>query len=441
MKIAIVFIVLLVILLPLMGVSITGDETLKGRLQTFVSYGLSLTSFLLCLLTIIISIYSLTTDIKQKQIYTVVTKPIRRFELLLGKLLGIVLLDAALLVLFSGIIYGITLYMPKHFNAAKAERLEVSNEFFTARAGLKPPEVNVRREVDERYEQLKKSGQLDKALRNLSYKRIISDLTKQEQLKKRAVAVRKYLDWEFNNVRLFDDPNSSFFIRYWYDVSVNPPDLQVHGLWIVGDLRQIRYGTRSRTPPERFESKDLIRTFREIEIPGYLVAEDGYLGVRFVNPPVNSTVVMFPLEKGLEVLYKADTFTANFLRAVLLILFRLIFLACLGVMTSTFLSFPVAILLCLVIFLTATVSGFVIDSFYYVSEGISGVYSYAVKPIVQLLPQFDKFNPTKYLVAGRLLSWWFLAKALGLLICIKGALLMLLGVLIFGYKEIAKIVV
>jgi hypothetical protein len=383
----------------------------------------------------------LTTDIKQKQIYTVVTKPIRRFELLLGKLLGIVLLDAALLVLFSGIIYGITLYMPKHFNAAKAERLEVSNEFFTARAGLKPPEVNVRREVDERYEQLKKSGQLDKALRNLSYKRIISDLTKQEQLKRRAVAVRKYLDWEFNNVRLFDDPNSSFFIRYWYDVSVNPPDLQVHGLWIVGDLRQIRYGTRSRTPPERFESKDLIRTFREIEIPGYLVAEDGYLGVRFVNPPVNSTVVMFPLEKGLEVLYKADTFTANFLRAVLLILFRLIFLACLGVMTSTFLSFPVAILLCLVIFLTATVSGFVIDSFYYVSEGISGVYSYAVKPIVQLLPQFDKFNPTKYLVAGRLLSWWFLAKALGLLICIKGALLMLLGVLIFGYKEIAKIVV
>ncbi|MHC4259827.1 MAG: ABC transporter permease [Planctomycetota bacterium] len=369
----------------------TGDETLKGRLQTFVSYGLSLTSFLLCLLTIIVSIYSLTSDIKQKQIYTVVTKPIRRFELLLGKLLGIVVLDAALLFLFSGIIYGITLYMPKHFKAEKAEWEEVSNEFFTARAGLKPPEVDVRREVDERYEQLKKSGQLDKALRNFSYKRIISDLTKQEQLKKRALAAGEYLDWEFNNVRLFDDPNSSFFIRYWYDVSVNPPNLQVHGRWIVGDLRHIRYRTRSRTPIEMFESKDLIRTFREIEVPGAVVAEDGYLGVRFVNPSLNDTVVIFPLEKGLEVLYKADTFTANFFRAVLLILFRLIFLACLGVMASTFLSFPVAILLCLVIFMTATISVFVIDSFYYVSEGISGVYSYAIKPIVQLLPQFDKF--------------------------------------------------
>ncbi|MHC4497616.1 MAG: hypothetical protein ACYS21_00720, partial [Planctomycetota bacterium] len=47
MKIAAVFIVLLIVLLPIMGFSMTGDGTLKGRLQTFVSYGLSLTSFLL----------------------------------------------------------------------------------------------------------------------------------------------------------------------------------------------------------------------------------------------------------------------------------------------------------------------------------------------------------------------------------------------------------
>ena len=65
MKIAAVFVVLLIVLLPVMGVSMTGDGTLKGRLQTFVSYGLSLTSFLLCLLTIVVSIYSLTSDIKQ----------------------------------------------------------------------------------------------------------------------------------------------------------------------------------------------------------------------------------------------------------------------------------------------------------------------------------------------------------------------------------------
>ena len=147
MKIAAVFVVLLIVLLPVMGVSMTGDGTLKGRLQTFVSYGLSLTSFLLCLLTIVVSIYSLTSDIKQRQIYTVITKPIRRFQLLFGKLLGVILLDVALLILFSAIIYAITIYIPKYFDAGEAELAEARNEFYTARNSLIPAEVDVTQEV------------------------------------------------------------------------------------------------------------------------------------------------------------------------------------------------------------------------------------------------------------------------------------------------------
>jgi ABC-type transport system involved in multi-copper enzyme maturation permease subunit len=112
MKIAVVFIILLLVLLPVIGITTTGDETLKGRLQTFVSYGLSLTGLLLCLLTIIVSVYTVTSDIKYRQIYTVITKPIRRFQFLLGKLLGIILLDVALLVLFSSFIYIFAMYMP-----------------------------------------------------------------------------------------------------------------------------------------------------------------------------------------------------------------------------------------------------------------------------------------------------------------------------------------
>ena len=171
MKIAAVFIILLVVLLPVMGASMTGDGTLKGRLQTFVSYGLSLTSLLLCLLTIIVSIYSLTSDIEQRQIYTVLTKPVRRFQLLLGKLLGVILLDVALLILFSAIIYAITIYTPKFANANEEENLQAKNEFYTARATLKPPQVNVSREVLDTYNKLKKTGQLAQLFQGLSKKK------------------------------------------------------------------------------------------------------------------------------------------------------------------------------------------------------------------------------------------------------------------------------
>ena len=445
MKIAAVFVILLVVLLPAMGVSMTGDGTVKGRLQTFVSYGLSLTSLLLCLLTIVVSIYSLTSDIKQKQIYTVVTKPIRRFQLLLGKLLGVVLLDAALLALFSAIIYGITIYIPKYLGADKAELTRLGNEFFTARAGLTPAEVDVRKEVLDTYKKFEESGQLDQIFRGASHKKILAELTRQKQLEKRAAAVGQNLLWEFNNVHLVG-PDQSLFIRFKYNVSynvsVNPYDLHVYSRWNVGDYRQIRYGTKIQTPIYTSDGrKDPIRTFREIEVPADAVAADGYLAVEFINLPLNNTVVIFPLEDGLEVLYKADTFGANFIRAVLVIGLRLIFLACLGTLAATFLSFPVAILLCLAVFFTASVSGFVIDSFNYISAELSGVYSYAIKPLIALLPQFDRLNPAKFLVPARLLSWTLLARIAGIMICIKAVLLLLLALLIFSYREIAKVII
>ena len=445
MKFAASFVILLLILLPVMGASMTGDGTLKGRLQTFVSYGLSLTSILLCLLTIVVSAYSLTSDIKQRQIYTVITKPIRRFQLLLGKLLGVILLDTALLVLFSAIIYSITIYMPKFYNATEAELAQVDNEFYTARASITPPEVDVTQEVNDRLrelEELGKRGELDleQVFRGLSRKEIIAELTSLKKLEKRAAAVGRELIWEFHNVKPFD-PNESLFIRFKYDVSVNPADSQVYSQWFVGDYRQTRYGPEIETPIYSFARKDPVRTFREVEVPADAVTQDGYLAVGFLNVPLNNTVVIFPLEDGLEVLYKADTFGANFVRAVLLILFRLIFLACLGVLAASFLSFPVAILFCLVIFFTATFSSFVIESFDFLGENLSSVYSYTLRPIIQLLPQFDKFNPTKFLVPGRLLSWYLLAKVAGLMVCIKAPLLLFIGLLVFSFREIAKVII
>jgi len=442
-KVAVVFTILLLVLLPVLGLTTTGDETLKGRLQTFISYALSLTSFLLCLLTIIVSIYTVTSDIEQKQIYTVITKPIRRFQILTGKLLGVITLDVILLFLFSAIIYTITIYTPKFTKASGEELIEANNGFFTARASLTVPEVDVTKEVADRYTELERRGELPA---NVPREEIITQLTQQAQLAKRAAGVGQSLLWEFENVKPLAD---SMFIRFKYDVSVNPPDSQAWGRWFVGDYQFFKYGTQSKTPIYDEMHKHSVRDFHEIEIPAEVVPEHGHLAVAFMNVPLNSVAIIFPPD-GLEVLYKADSFTGNFIRTVFLILFRLIFLACLGTLAASFLSFPVAILFCFAIFFTASFSGFVIDSFSLLSENIGTVYSYTIKWLIQLLPQFDKFNPSKFLVSAKLLSWADLVKVAvyplwwgfeGDMIFIKAALLLLLALLIFSYREIARIIV
>ena len=434
MKVALVSALLLLVILPVLGFSATGDETLKGRLQTFVSYSLSLMSFLLCVLTIIVSVYTVTSDIEQRQIYTVITKPIRRYQFLLGKLLGVVVLDVMLLGLFSAIIYTITIYTPSFTNAGELERLQADNEFFTARASLTVPEEDVEEEALARYEELEKREELPP---NETREEIMAEIIMRKQLARRAAAVGGHLVWEFENVKPLA---KSMFIRFKYDIFPNPPDSQVFGMWYAGDDQYIKYGEQPETPIYEQLHKNAARTFHEIEFPSDVVPEDGKLAIAFVNAPQNQSTVIFPMD-GLEVLYKADSFGANFVRAVLLILFRLIFLACLGLMASSFLSFPVAVLFCLVLFFTASFSGFVVESFTYLSESVGAVYSYTIKWAIQLLPQFDKFNPTKALVPARLLTWSMLTRCAVYMVCIKASLMLVLALVIFSFREIARITV
>jgi ABC-type transport system involved in multi-copper enzyme maturation permease subunit len=438
MKIAVVFVLVLMVVLPLMAYSATGDGTIKGRLQTFISYGLSLVGLLLSVLTIFAVAHSATSDVVQRQVYMVLTKPIRRHEFLLGKFLGVLFVDLSLLVGLSAVIYGITVYAPRFMGATEEERTQLANEFFTARKGLLPKETDVSEEVEQTYQKLVKNRELDQYFEGVSKKTIIARLTQQKKLEKRAVAVGRDMVWEFDNVRLVD-PEGSLFIKFKYDVSVNPPDSQVYGRWMVGDLRQLQDNVPATTPIYRPPTrKDTIRTMREFEVPGQVLAKDGYLAVAFLNDPANSTVVLFPVENGFEVLYKADTFTANFVRAVLLILMKLVFLAALAIFAGSFLSFPVAVLLCLVVFLTGMVSSFVLESFTYLGSQISTVYSYTLALMVQVLPQFDVINPTGMLVAGRLIPWSMVAWSGVVVIGAKALLLLSLGLWIFKNREIAK---
>lgn len=436
MKIAIVFILLLLVLLPVLGTTATGDHTLKGRLQTFISYGLSLTSFLLCLLTIAISIYTVTNDIKEKQIFTIVTKPIRRFEFLTGKLIGVILLDLILLIVFSGIIYSIALYMPKFYKATQGELAQVNNEFFTARAFLPIPQQDFTKQAQDYYDKLKKQDELPEGI---THSQAIKEIINQMQAASRIANIGDGIVWEFDNVKPL---SQSIFIRFKYQVLQNVPDSdqQIYGRWIVGDPHSVKTGEPGKTPVFVQDYKQSVDTFHEIEIPAEYIPDSGRLTVVFMNNPINDSLVIFPKD-GMEVLFKADSFTMNFVRAVLLIFSRLVFLACLGTLAATFLSFPVAILLCLVVFVTASFSSFVIESFGTMSAGVGLFYSYTLKWIINLLPQFDKFNPTKFLVTSRLVSWSFLGQCILFMVCIKALLLLALAFLIFTYKEIAKIIV
>ena len=288
------------------------------------------------------------------------------------------------------------------------------------------------------YKELSKTGQLDESR---SKEEVLSELRDAEKFGRYSAEPGGIVLWEFERVKPFD-VNESIFIRFKFNASQTPPDKNIYGVWYVGDYRQIKYGTsKMQAPIYTIPRKDVVGSLHEFEVPADAVAADGYLAVVFYNEPMNDTTVIFPVEDGFEVLYKAGGFSSNFLRAVLIIFARLVFLACLGVSLSTWVGFPVAILCSFTVFFMGIINGFVVQSFDYLGQNMAIFYKYMIKPLIWLLPKFDEsYNVNRYIIDARLIRYGFLAFAVGSLV-IKSLILLLAGFLIFAKREIAKVIV
>src|SRR5262252_282493 len=103
------FLVLAVLLLAsVLGLPmlIKDDGTARGFTQILLTYTLSVITALLGLSTLWLSCGTLARDIEECQMQVVAVKPVGRWQIWLGKWLGIVSLDAVLLALAGVCVFG-----------------------------------------------------------------------------------------------------------------------------------------------------------------------------------------------------------------------------------------------------------------------------------------------------------------------------------------------
>jgi hypothetical protein len=196
-----------------------------------------------------------------------------------------------------------------------------------------------------------------------------------------------------------------------------------------------------------------------VSLPPDLIREDGTMEVTIVNltqSPRGETVrgeINFDSD-GLEIIFRAGSFEANYLRAVLMSWLKLAFLAALGICLSTFLSFPVACLLAFTVFLAGTLGPFLAESLdvYYppltsqmdwsnVGLVIQWAFQTVIRSIAQLmvfmLKGFGEYRPTQMLVEGRLIPWSQLGIGFLKLGVLWSGLSMLIGFLVIRSRQLA----
>ena len=441
MKLAVALLILIVLIIAGLPFIIGQSDRLQYRIQQFISYSFGLTTFLLALLTIFLACHTLSSEIRDKQIFTVMTKPIDRGSYLLGKWLGIVLLDAVLLVIAGGAIYGfITFYLAAQPARDALDRRAVDEQVLTARVSADPvPPESVDAEVAQRLERLK-AEQSEAFIAERGGEARVADEIRQQVLTEWR-SLGPYGRERFQSVFVFPDMGRaaelgrSVQLQYKIKVSGQMQERQTRIWWGAN-------GRMLTAAP-----KQVPANIRQTEsIPTEVIGEDGRLELLAVNLNPEASI-SFPAKDGMQLLYKVDEFTPNFIRGLAMVWFKLAFLAALGLAAATFVGFPVAVLLCLLVFAAASASDYILDSLRYFAkpdpQGDVSLVSLAMKWITTLftvpLERYADYRPTQALVEGRYLSWRALAGCAAWIGAMWTGVAGLVAWFVFQRKELARV--
>jgi len=424
-----------VVALPLL---IKDDGTAQGFTQILMTYTLSVVSALLGLSTLWVSCGTLARDIEECQLQVVAVKPIGRWQIWLGKWLGILLLNAVLLALVGGSIYGLVLWRASRL--PPDEQRILRNEVLVARGSVKMP--SAQKDIDDETDRRLKERLAKMQVEGVDLKEARKQI--REQVKSEAELVPNSYTrvWEIDlGSARRDAVDKPLQLRFKFNTADLLNTGTYDGLWLVGRPGKTKYW--------RSEVMSLAPdTFHEFQVPPNLFDENGVLTVQFFNP--NEIALLFPSDDGMELLYPEGGFGPNFLRALVIIFCWMALLSALGLAAASFLSFPVAAFLSLGVLGIVLTSGTMANA---VSEGTIANYNAekgtkgwspadvvvipTFKAILKLISLAKDFSPIDSLSTGRSIGWEQLGLAFCQIVLLLSGALAAFGIFIFTRRELA----
>lgn len=449
MKIALVFILMISFVVLALPFSISGDSSLTGAVQSFLMYGLTATGVLLGMLTIFLS-RSLSDELVNRQIYLVVTKPISRWQFILGKWLGIILLNAALVTVAGITMYSMVQYIRYTHPPIddRYDEFQLNNEILVARHALPVIIPNFTRDAEIEFDRNVEEGLYDDVLdfRPAEEKK---RLASKYEAKWRIVGPVDVRLFEFENVLVDRSPGHFIQIRYKTEVTQYPPDEIFRSLWRFGNPYK---GTPVYDEPMRH----VVGRFHTVLCPSNAVAADHTLTVRFYNQnthpdePQYNNVIEFRKSDRVEVLFIVGSFEWNFVRLLILMWCKLIFLAAVALFMATAFSFPVACLGSFTIYLLAGTRKFISEALDFSSGDYSSMFDstneffmHSITQLYQMLhwiiPDFARYDAVESFVNGRNVSLVWVLQGVVDLAVIKTVIVLGLAMLLFHRREVAEV--
>jgi hypothetical protein len=416
---------------------IKDDGTARGFTQILLTYTLGSITALLGIATLWLSCGTLARDIEDAQIQMVAVKPISRWQIWIGKWLGIILVNALLLTIAGASVFFLLQWRATRL--APDQQKILRNEVLVARAGAKEVLPDFRDVIDKEVQRRLQSDSVTATNVAAVRKQV------EEQVKAGIQSVRPggqrpwRIDLGSAKNSLRDQP---LFLRVKFFTAQTSASGTFAALWQVGNPETTRVW---QSEPMSLAPE----TFHEFQIPANLFDTNGILEIVFANP--NDATLLFPLDDGLEVLYRESGFGLNFTRGMGIIFCWLALLAALGLAAASFLSFPVAAFVSLSVLILGLSSGTLTSV---VQEGTllgvdhesgaavaSSILDKVMVPIfraaLKVINLVQGFSPIDSLSTGRSITWTHLGLAITQIVLLLGGILAAVGIITFTRRELA----
>jgi hypothetical protein len=443
MRIVLILLVVLVFIVLRLPFALRGDETLAGRLKTFLEYSLSALGFFMGLATVFLSCATLTKDIQERSIQLVVTKPVSRFQVLLGKWLGVNALSVLMVFLAGLVIYGFAVYIKSRPELFLRDRLKLTDTIWTARVAARPTEPDFAADARGKVAELAEQGREFP----LGVERAVQEIVKEEREAWRRVGPRDGRVYEFEGLPPAGTTDTVYQVRFKARAVPMAADDILYIDWVL-----LNPETRAPLPNSiRRTEERSDQTHQFLARTG--IVKDGKAAIAVLNPPNNQhRSIYFSGDDSLAILYRVGSFEMNFAKSLLLIVFRLAFLSALGLFFGTFVSFPVACFCVLSIFLFCVGIPWWLEAIGANMKMIDpkvdpyGAFGPLVRavlvPVLKVvLPNFVAYNGVDQLIEGYTLPAGLIVRSAAHTLVYGVVLLVLPGWLIFRSREIAETIV
>ena len=143
-RLVVTMIIVLAVVNIVLPLTVKDNGTIASKVQVLVSYTLVFSQGILAIATLWSACAAVSTEIQDQNIHLVVSKPVARLQVWLGKWLGLLMMNALLLLITGLTVYGLLRFQTRSSVISEEDQIELQEQILISRQQVRPvlPDVD-----------------------------------------------------------------------------------------------------------------------------------------------------------------------------------------------------------------------------------------------------------------------------------------------------------